>query len=172
MTKSGVMKDARDTPRRRVRHRDGRLLKGGIGLTTGLGWSDRFVFFSSPSAPLIIYMLYSARTKTRHRRSPDASRLSTSPDILLPRRSSPPHCVPLRILTPPHGHPSTHYHDRIQTMPSTKTTATTLPLIHSADTIEVKPPPADPHLPPRGAHPSSLPLHLRNPGQVGIRERG
>ncbi|KAG8215979.1 hypothetical protein J3R82DRAFT_7964 [Butyriboletus roseoflavus] len=33
-------KDARDTVQRRVRHRDGKLLKGGIGLTTGLGWSD------------------------------------------------------------------------------------------------------------------------------------
>ncbi|KAF8148380.1 hypothetical protein B0H34DRAFT_802925 [Crassisporium funariophilum] len=40
MTKSGVVKDERDTPNRRVRHRDGRLLRGGIGLTTGLGWSD------------------------------------------------------------------------------------------------------------------------------------
>ncbi|THH29170.1 hypothetical protein EUX98_g5040 [Antrodiella citrinella] len=40
MTKSGLFKDARDTQKRRVRHRDGRLLKGGIGLTTGLGWSD------------------------------------------------------------------------------------------------------------------------------------
>ncbi|KAF8128886.1 hypothetical protein EV363DRAFT_1400146 [Boletus edulis] len=33
-------KDVRDTPQRRVRHRDGRTLMGGIGLTTGLGWSD------------------------------------------------------------------------------------------------------------------------------------
>jgi hypothetical protein len=41
-TKSGVFKDERDTTRRRVRHRDGRLLRGGIGLTTGLGWSDRY----------------------------------------------------------------------------------------------------------------------------------
>ena len=40
MTKSGLFKDERDTVRRRVRHRDGKLLKGGIGLTTGLGWSD------------------------------------------------------------------------------------------------------------------------------------
>ncbi|KIM35048.1 hypothetical protein M413DRAFT_369576 [Hebeloma cylindrosporum] len=40
MTKSGVTKDERDTPMRRVRHRDGKLLRGGIGLTTGLGWSD------------------------------------------------------------------------------------------------------------------------------------
>ncbi|KAF5322978.1 hypothetical protein D9611_009367 [Ephemerocybe angulata] len=40
VSKSGVMKDERDTPNRRVRHRDGRLLRGGIGLTTGLGWSD------------------------------------------------------------------------------------------------------------------------------------
>ncbi len=42
MTKSGIMKDVRDTPMRRHRHRDGKLLRGGIGLTTGLGWSDRY----------------------------------------------------------------------------------------------------------------------------------
>ncbi|KAG5645862.1 hypothetical protein DXG03_005204 [Asterophora parasitica] len=36
----GLAKDSRDTLTRRTRHRDGRLLKGGIGLTTGLGWSD------------------------------------------------------------------------------------------------------------------------------------
>ena len=41
MTKSGIIKDERDTLTRRVRHRDGKLLRGGIGLTTGLGWSDR-----------------------------------------------------------------------------------------------------------------------------------
>ncbi|PFH53516.1 hypothetical protein AMATHDRAFT_54668 [Amanita thiersii Skay4041] len=40
ITKSGVMRDERDTPMRRHRHRDGRLLRGGVGLTTGLGWSD------------------------------------------------------------------------------------------------------------------------------------
>ncbi|KIL68434.1 hypothetical protein M378DRAFT_158233 [Amanita muscaria Koide BX008] len=40
MTKYGILKDERDTPMRRHRHRDGRLLRGGIGLTTGLGWSD------------------------------------------------------------------------------------------------------------------------------------
>ena len=37
----GAPKDARDTQRRRNRHRDGRLLREGVGLTTGLGWSDR-----------------------------------------------------------------------------------------------------------------------------------
>jgi hypothetical protein len=41
MTKSGLFKDQRDTPQRRVRHRDGRQLRAGMGLTTGLGWSDR-----------------------------------------------------------------------------------------------------------------------------------
>ncbi|OSX58117.1 hypothetical protein POSPLADRAFT_1036279 [Postia placenta MAD-698-R-SB12] len=40
MTKSGLYKDGRDTAKRRHRHRDGKLLRGGIGLTTGLGWSD------------------------------------------------------------------------------------------------------------------------------------
>ncbi|KAI6126879.1 hypothetical protein F5141DRAFT_361800 [Pisolithus sp. B1] len=39
-TSSKHLKDSRDTPKRRTRHRDGKLLKGGIGLTTGLGWSD------------------------------------------------------------------------------------------------------------------------------------
>ncbi|KAF7294413.1 Ribosomal protein 60S [Mycena kentingensis (nom. inval.)] len=38
--KKAPPKDTRDTPKRRVRHRDGKLLRGGIGLTTGLGWSD------------------------------------------------------------------------------------------------------------------------------------
>lgn len=47
MTRSGVLKDSRDTPSRRVRHRDGTLLRGGIGLTTGLGWSDRYPFCTS-----------------------------------------------------------------------------------------------------------------------------
>ena len=42
MTKSGLIKDERDTVTRWVRHRDGKLLRGGIGLTTGLGWSDRY----------------------------------------------------------------------------------------------------------------------------------
>ncbi|KZT03275.1 uncharacterized protein LAESUDRAFT_716287 [Laetiporus sulphureus 93-53] len=40
-TKAGVLyKDPRDTVRRRIRHRDGSLLRAGMGLTTGLGWSD------------------------------------------------------------------------------------------------------------------------------------
>ncbi|KAF5364928.1 hypothetical protein D9758_008183 [Tetrapyrgos nigripes] len=37
---SGIPKDARDTVTRRQRHKDGKLLRGGLGLTTGLGWSD------------------------------------------------------------------------------------------------------------------------------------
>jgi hypothetical protein len=41
MTKSGLFKDERDTAVRRQRHRDRKLLLGGLGLTTGLGWSDR-----------------------------------------------------------------------------------------------------------------------------------
>ncbi|KAM5541517.1 hypothetical protein V8D89_004707 [Ganoderma adspersum] len=40
MTKSGIHRDPRDTERRRVRHRDQGLLRAGMGLTTGLGWSD------------------------------------------------------------------------------------------------------------------------------------
>ncbi|KAF9262945.1 hypothetical protein L218DRAFT_372407 [Marasmius fiardii PR-910] len=37
---TSLLKDVRDTPVRRLRHKDGKLLKGGLGLTTGLGWSD------------------------------------------------------------------------------------------------------------------------------------
>ncbi|EJD01979.1 uncharacterized protein FOMMEDRAFT_20762 [Fomitiporia mediterranea MF3/22] len=40
MTKSGLFKDERNTEGRRRRHRDGKLLREGLGLTTGLGWSD------------------------------------------------------------------------------------------------------------------------------------
>lgn len=40
MTKSGLFKDGRDTERRRQRHRNEKLLREGLGLTTGLGWSD------------------------------------------------------------------------------------------------------------------------------------
>ncbi|KAG7088083.1 hypothetical protein E1B28_012114 [Marasmius oreades] len=39
-SKASLFKDTRDTPVRRLRHKDGKLLKGGLGLTTGLGWSD------------------------------------------------------------------------------------------------------------------------------------
>ncbi|ESK90511.1 60s acidic ribosomal protein [Moniliophthora roreri MCA 2997] len=39
-SKASLLKDVRDTPSRRLRHKDGRLLRGGLGLTTGLGWSD------------------------------------------------------------------------------------------------------------------------------------
>ncbi|KAI0665317.1 hypothetical protein C8Q78DRAFT_1084102 [Trametes maxima] len=39
-TKSGVYRDPRDTHRRRQRHKDQTLLRAGMGLTTGLGWSD------------------------------------------------------------------------------------------------------------------------------------
>ena len=45
MTASGLYRDERDTTKRRVRHRDGNLLRDGRGLTTGLGWSDRFVSY-------------------------------------------------------------------------------------------------------------------------------
>ncbi|KAI0641658.1 hypothetical protein C8Q79DRAFT_284928 [Trametes meyenii] len=39
-TKSGIYRDPRDTHRRRQRHKDQTLLRAGMGLTTGLGWSD------------------------------------------------------------------------------------------------------------------------------------
>lgn len=42
-TTSGILKDERNTPMRKERHRNGKMLRGGLGLTTGLGWSDRFV---------------------------------------------------------------------------------------------------------------------------------
>ncbi|KZW00446.1 hypothetical protein EXIGLDRAFT_761792 [Exidia glandulosa HHB12029] len=39
-SKLPIPKDGRDTERRRSRHRNGHLLRQGVGLTTGLGWSD------------------------------------------------------------------------------------------------------------------------------------
>ena len=56
-THSTPPRDARDTARRRARHKDGRLLRGGIGLTTGLGWSDRWValvLFGPSSLPVLL----------------------------------------------------------------------------------------------------------------------
>ncbi|KAF9447932.1 hypothetical protein P691DRAFT_801642 [Macrolepiota fuliginosa MF-IS2] len=55
VTKSGIMKDERDTPMRKERHRDGKLLRGGVGLTTGLGWSDRCVVL--PSSAFVVLEL-------------------------------------------------------------------------------------------------------------------
>lgn len=53
---TGLQKDPRDTERRRLRHKDGRLLRAGMGLTTGLGWSDRYatplLFCSLSSCPM------------------------------------------------------------------------------------------------------------------------
>jgi hypothetical protein len=40
MFKSGLYKGEQDTTRRRVHHCDGKLLRGGIGPTTGSGWSN------------------------------------------------------------------------------------------------------------------------------------
>ncbi|KAL0579885.1 hypothetical protein V5O48_002132 [Marasmius crinis-equi] len=39
-SKASLLKDTRDTPVRRLRHKNQNLLRGGLGLTTGLGWSD------------------------------------------------------------------------------------------------------------------------------------
>lgn len=61
-TKSGLQKDPRDTERRRIRHKDGRLLRAGMGLTTGLGWSDRSVPLMYHTLSMLNVIL--ARTKT------------------------------------------------------------------------------------------------------------
>ena len=58
-TKTGLFKDDRDTFKRRRRHRDGKLLRGGIGLTTGLGWSDRYVHLLRST--VLAFTLTSAR---------------------------------------------------------------------------------------------------------------
>jgi len=83
MTSVSKLRDERDTPKRRRRHRDGGLLRGGIGLTTGLGWSDRFfsflsflICFHSSSFQL------SAKMKTPHRPSLDGYPPSTSLAVL------------------------------------------------------------------------------------------
>ena len=84
MTKSGLIKDERDTVTRRVRHRDGKLLRGGIGLTTGLGWSDRYLkrkcFFSFSSYSPLFF-----NSEDEDAPSPLTRRLSS---LNLSRRSS------------------------------------------------------------------------------------
>ena len=70
-TKSGLIKDERDTVTRRVRHRDGKLLRGGIGLTTGLGWSDRYFFnrknhFSLFVSLTFLFFLLTVKMKMHH----------------------------------------------------------------------------------------------------------
>ncbi|KZT63619.1 hypothetical protein DAEQUDRAFT_104169 [Daedalea quercina L-15889] len=80
MTKSGLFKDERDTVRRRVRHRDGRLLQGGIGLTTGLGWSDS----EDEDAPSPLTRKLSTSTLSR-KSLPSTLRSSTSTSSSLSR---------------------------------------------------------------------------------------
>ena len=67
-------RDARDTEERRIRHKDGKLLRDGIGLTTGLGWSDRctaywlLVFFSCSLTSKYPFLV---KTKARRLHSRD-----------------------------------------------------------------------------------------------------
>ncbi|PIL34648.1 hypothetical protein GSI_03427 [Ganoderma sinense ZZ0214-1] len=81
MTKNGLFKDERDTVKRRVRHRDGKLLRGGIGLTTGLGWSDsEDEDAPSPLSELrVAFIQRRSRIKKRHRR---VWRASKAPSIV------------------------------------------------------------------------------------------
>ncbi|KAH6874336.1 hypothetical protein BKA70DRAFT_259921 [Coprinopsis sp. MPI-PUGE-AT-0042] len=72
VTKSGVIRDELDTPMCQVRHLDGRLLRGGIGLTMGLGWTDS----EDEDAPSPLPRRLS--TLTLSRRSSASSILSTS----------------------------------------------------------------------------------------------
>ncbi|KAI8977755.1 hypothetical protein BD414DRAFT_517012 [Trametes punicea] len=74
MTKSGLFKDERDTVKRRVRHRDGRLLAGGIGLTTGLGWSDS----EDEDAPSPLIHQISSRNLKKRAASASSLRSSTN----------------------------------------------------------------------------------------------
>ena len=83
MTKSGLIKDERDTVTRRVRHRDGKLLRGGIGLTTGLGWSDRYL--KKENVFLFISLTSFFNSEDEDAPSPLTRRLSS---LNLSRRSS------------------------------------------------------------------------------------
>jgi len=80
MTKTGLYKDGRDTVHRRVRHRDGKLLRGGIGLTTGLGWSDS----EDEGAPSPLTRKLSSNTLGR-KSLPASLRASTSTSSSLSR---------------------------------------------------------------------------------------
>ncbi|KAG6840277.1 hypothetical protein C0991_007765 [Blastosporella zonata] len=73
-TTTHPLKDTRDTVKRRVRHRDGRLLKGGIGLTTGLGWSDS----EDEDAPSALTRRISSLNLTRSTSSLSLSRSASS----------------------------------------------------------------------------------------------
>ncbi|KAF8062544.1 hypothetical protein FPV67DRAFT_1673016 [Lyophyllum atratum] len=84
-TAKGPLKDARDTMERRARHKDGRLLKGGIGLTTGLGWSDS----EDEDAPSALTRRLSALTLSRRSSLASAMSLSRSTSrISLSRKDS------------------------------------------------------------------------------------
>lgn len=80
-TASGLPKDSRDTPMRRTRHRDGRLLKGGVGLTTGLGWSDS----EDEDAPSALTRRISSLNLSRR---PSASSIHSSSSYSHPKPSS------------------------------------------------------------------------------------
>ncbi|KAL0946334.1 hypothetical protein HGRIS_012572 [Hohenbuehelia grisea] len=89
VTKSGIIKDERDTPGRRTRHRDGRLLRGGVGLTTGLGWSDS----EDEDAPSLLTRRVSSLVLSR--RSSEASlRASASMHSLKHKAAGAPSALP------------------------------------------------------------------------------
>ncbi|GJE96236.1 hypothetical protein PsYK624_124300 [Phanerochaete sordida] len=102
-TKSGLQRDPRDTERRRVRHRDGRLLKAGMGLTTGLGWSDS----EDEDAPSTLTRRLIASTIERQNASPGpSSRPSSMYDSTTSRLTSPVPSTSSRIFPSKSSHSS------------------------------------------------------------------
>ncbi|TBU26676.1 hypothetical protein BD311DRAFT_847341 [Dichomitus squalens] len=95
VTKSGIHRDPRDTQRRRVRHRDQTLLRAGMGLTTGLGWSDsededapslltRRLINSNINRQPSVYSTSMSRVPPELARSTSASNLSRAPSSYSP----------------------------------------------------------------------------------------
>ncbi|TBU42499.1 hypothetical protein BD309DRAFT_178796 [Dichomitus squalens] len=95
VTKSGIHRDPRDTQRRRVRHRDQTLLRAGMGLTTGLGWSDsededapslltRRLINSNIDRQPSVYSTSMSRAPSQLAKSTSAGNLSRAPSSYTP----------------------------------------------------------------------------------------
>ncbi|KAI1784582.1 hypothetical protein LXA43DRAFT_954889 [Ganoderma leucocontextum] len=129
MTKSGIHRDPRDTQRRRVRHRDQGLLRAGMGLTTGLGWSDsededapslltRRLIHSNLERQPSVYSTTS-RAPSQLSKSTSAGNLSRGLSAFSP--------LPLTVRSLSHSMSSTFSQDRLSSADSDSITAVDLP---------------------------------------------
>ncbi|KAG6907195.1 hypothetical protein DXG01_010008 [Tephrocybe rancida] len=135
---SHPLKDARDTAKRRVRHRDGRLLAGGIGLTTGLGWSDSEDEDAPSALTRRITSLNLSRSNSSLSLSRSTSSLSTAPST--PSLRSAPTRKPSTSSSLSSHTSSLPSHSRHPLSRSTTNTSTTTSLLRASDySIEAVP---------------------------------